>query len=51
MDIKVEKIVEIALSEDSYNNDITSQALIDSFLIYLFSNKLITILTCFFKIR
>ena len=29
MDIKIEKLVEIALSEDSYNNDITSNTLID----------------------
>lgn len=29
MDIKIEKLVEIALSEDGYNNDITSNTLID----------------------
>ena len=33
MDIKVERIIEMALAEDSYNNDITSQALIDKNLI------------------
>lgn len=33
MEIKIEKIIEMALSEDNYNNDITSSSMIDKNLI------------------